>query len=551
MRPPTNPESQAQTAATDGGQFQASAVDATAVTAAQTQVTATASAPSRQEVVPPPTPSFAPPRRRHSSLGGALMLARSRAPAEAAAGTSETPAPAESPALASAASASSSARDVDVTRALGSWRRGDLERLPRFPHRDSFPIAKDLVRCFLNGELNFFDLRISLFWLGFGLTEVPVVGEPLLNIVPLCKDLDTYADTANELGYDPVASVHGQPVVRFLVDEGDYGVGSVVTCGKQSGSGSSRSGGAAGGASSSSSSGGGLATEHSIARGSSALLAAAPCPMPSAREPSESARAARRGEAPGASDAVLPSLPFRPAARAKRDALQKARSDSDGAAGTASQGENADPESAAIAALAVAFAEEDADERGNSLLAAYFAADPLVDGQSANGASSSQQANLSGAGAGEVSQDHDMTIVEQVKVKLLHAGGWSDSSSASASDGSEGRRTPPTPPASSSANASRPNGRAAAQQRADTAYSGLDADHVEQFTVSFVADLQMQEDLEEVSCLCTFCLDEMDIGQELCRLPCMHTFHRRCVHAWLARDRRCMLCRLDITRPRG
>jgi len=116
-------------------------------------------------------------------------------------------------------------------------------------------------------------------------------------------------------------------------------------------------------------------------------------------------------------------------------------------------------------------------------------------------------------------------------VKLLYAGGWSESSS-----GSEGNRTPPTPTASSSV---------------PLEAGGLDADHVEQFTVSFVMDVEMHEDFGVSSSLCTFCLDDMNIGEELCRLPCMHTFHRRCVHLWLERDRRCMLCRLDITRPRG
>merc|ERR1712203_1089527 len=109
--------------------------------------------------------------------------------------------------------------------------------------------------------------------------------------------------------------------------------------------------------------------------------------------------------------------------------------------------------------------------------------------------------------------------------------------------GSEGHNTPPAPPASSSVNAAA-TAAAVAQQA-----GGLDADRVGQFTVSFVSDLQLYEDLEETSCLCTFCLEEMKLGEELCRLPCMHTFHRRCVHAWLERDRRCMLCRLDITKP--
>jgi len=121
------------------------------------------------------------------------------------------------------------------------------------------------------------------------------------------------------------------------------------------------------------------------------------------------------------------------------------------------------------------------------------------------------------------------------EVKLHHAGGWSSSSD------SEGNRTPPTPVTASSST----GGTATAEA------GGLTPNHVGQFTVTFISDLQLHEELEETSCLCTFCLDEMKIGEELCRLPCMHTFHRRCVYAWLERDRRCMLCRLDVTRPCG
>jgi len=121
------------------------------------------------------------------------------------------------------------------------------------------------------------------------------------------------------------------------------------------------------------------------------------------------------------------------------------------------------------------------------------------------------------------------------KVKLLYAGGWSDSSD---SDGQL------TPPASSSSPSHNHNQDESPGQRA----GGLDASHVEQFTVTFIS---MEEDFERSWCLCPFCLEDMQLGDELCRLPCMHTFHRRCVHAWLERDRRCMLCRLDITRPGG
>jgi len=177
---------------------------------------------------------------------------------------------------------------------------------------------------------------------------------------------------------------------------------------------------------------------------------------------------------------------------------------------------------------------------------AYYEA-PNTDGQQPAGSAASSQASglqcandalVWGLGDDEVDVEHELSV----KVKLIYAGGWSDSS------GSEGHRTPPTPPPPASSSAA--NAAAAASARAQQV-GGLDADHVEQFTVSFISDVQMHEDLAETSCLCTFCLDDMNVGEELCRLPCMHTFHRRCVHAWLERDRRCMLCRLDITRPRG
>ncbi|CAE8730336.1 unnamed protein product, partial [Polarella glacialis] len=122
-----------------------------------------------------------------------------------------------------------------------------------------------------------------------------------------------------------------------------------------------------------------------------------------------------------------------------------------------------------------------------------------------------------------------------IKVKLLHAGGWSSSSGSS--DGNRSQPPSPRPTASSSGGA----------QQAQ----GLEVNHMQQFTVSFVSGISSEEEHGETNCLCTFCLDDMQPGEELCRLPCMHTFHRRCVHAWLARDRRCMLCRLDVTRPDG
>merc|ERR1719210_1538816 len=95
---------------------------------------------------------------------------------------------------------------------FGSWAQADLFALPRFPDRDSFPMAKDLIDRFHEDDLDYRDLRIALFWLGFGLLEMPTRERPTMSLVPLCKDLASYEDTAVELGYSPSASVHERPV---------------------------------------------------------------------------------------------------------------------------------------------------------------------------------------------------------------------------------------------------------------------------------------------------------------------------------------------------
>merc|ERR1719210_2738579 len=95
---------------------------------------------------------------------------------------------------------------------FGSWAQADLLALPRFPGRDSFPMAKDLIDRFHEDDLDYRDLRIALFWLGFGLLEMPTRERPTMSLVPLCKDLASYEDTAVELGYSPSASVHARPV---------------------------------------------------------------------------------------------------------------------------------------------------------------------------------------------------------------------------------------------------------------------------------------------------------------------------------------------------
>lgn len=318
---------------------------------------------------------------------------------------------------------------------FGSWQEADLRALPRFPHPDSFPLAKGLINRFVLRQdgLQYRDLRIALFWLGFGLLDAPSPAEPAMNLVPLCKDLDVYSDTALELGYDPSASVHGRP---FRLP--------------------------------------GPASTASHSQSSSS---------------SSAANGARESEAL--------KLRGRPAGWSPEDTE-----------------EEDEEEQFKEVRHRVMHQEDSLEEEGREGL-------PQGPLQRSGGSASSR--SLTWGDIGGLSMNREQAL--SLKVKLLHAGGWSS--------GSEGGGTPPMPPASSSGE------------------GGLDAGHVAQFTVSFVSDQSLHEDLEETSCLCTFCLDSMKIGEELCRLPCMHTFHQRCVHAWLARDRRCMLCRLDVTRPCG
>mmetsp|Transcript_66833 Transcript_66833/g.195411 ORF Transcript_66833/g.195411 Transcript_66833/m.195411 type:complete len:396 (+) Transcript_66833:77-1264(+) len=370
---------------------------------------------------------------------------------------------------------------------LGSWAHADVLALPRFPDRQSFPAAKELVDRFLAQDgLTYRDLRIALFWLGFGLLEAPTPERPTMSLVPLCKDLDLYEDSAIELGYDPSASVHGRPV--FLqADPEQWQEGLAVDF---SGEGPSSS--SSGSHSSSSSSG-----PHATATSS------AGCPPQTGGDPVRQVRQVR--------------------ARPPEE-VSLCLTDEEGEEEEEAWAEHGDRGSASAKVLwrAHAWAENE-DDGGDG----YGPRGPR-----SGGGASSRAREVQGVQQEELEASQLLTY----KVKLLHAGGWSSSS------GSEGNRTPPTPPASSSA---------AAAAGGEVQAGGLNADHVGQFTVSFISDLELHEELQDTSCLCTFCLDDMEIGEELCRLPCMHTFHRRCVYAWLERDRRCMLCRLDVTRPCG
>ncbi|KAK9102260.1 hypothetical protein Sjap_019514 [Stephania japonica] len=45
---------------------------------------------------------------------------------------------------------------------------------------------------------------------------------------------------------------------------------------------------------------------------------------------------------------------------------------------------------------------------------------------------------------------------------------------------------------------------------------------------------------------CRICLEDMDIGGEVIRMPCSHVFHSSCIDEWLGTNHVCPLCRFEL-----
>lgn len=56
-----------------------------------------------------------------------------------------------------------------------------------------------------------------------------------------------------------------------------------------------------------------------------------------------------------------------------------------------------------------------------------------------------------------------------------------------------------------------------------------------------------KEEAKQEVCKCTICLSEYEVEEDVRRLPCMHLFHQACIDKWLIMDKRCPVCRVDIT----
>lgn len=83
---------------------------------------------------------------------------------------------------------------------------------------------------------------------------------------------------------------------------------------------------------------------------------------------------------------------------------------------------------------------------------------------------------------------------------------------------------------------------AAAVASAKKAQHQSEAQHMLQFLPMEAYDPGLHKDLVE----CEFCLEDYKAGDEMTRLPCLHVFHRRCIHTWLVTSPACPNCRMDF-----
>ncbi|KAL5553964.1 hypothetical protein UlMin_041365 [Ulmus minor] len=45
---------------------------------------------------------------------------------------------------------------------------------------------------------------------------------------------------------------------------------------------------------------------------------------------------------------------------------------------------------------------------------------------------------------------------------------------------------------------------------------------------------------------CVICLEDLPLGSDVVRLPCLHVFHDECIRLWLIKGRNCPLCRFEF-----
>jgi E3 ubiquitin-protein ligase RNF115/126 len=50
---------------------------------------------------------------------------------------------------------------------------------------------------------------------------------------------------------------------------------------------------------------------------------------------------------------------------------------------------------------------------------------------------------------------------------------------------------------------------------------------------------------------CSICMCDINIDEEVCDLPCTHTFHNECIQPWLKNyNYKCPVCRKEVGKPK-
>lgn len=61
-----------------------------------------------------------------------------------------------------------------------------------------------------------------------------------------------------------------------------------------------------------------------------------------------------------------------------------------------------------------------------------------------------------------------------------------------------------------------------------------------------IKELNVRGDNDHKLSQCPICMEEFEVGDEACRLPCNHTYRPECILRWLNNNNSCPLCRLQL-----
>lgn len=60
--------------------------------------------------------------------------------------------------------------------------------------------------------------------------------------------------------------------------------------------------------------------------------------------------------------------------------------------------------------------------------------------------------------------------------------------------------------------------------------------------------IMSKEDCEKEYPICSICLDEIKLGEEISKMPCKHLFHINCCKSWFDINPTCPICRFNIAK---